>query len=83
MVDLPVRQTGDGADAGGVTVAVVAVGLGNSLVAARPTNRMLDPDPAAGERLIVRHVFVRPGLAARLAARRGPNPCGCKGAMPT
>ena len=76
VMPLPIDQPGDGPHAGGVVAPVVAVGLGEGVVAAQAADGVLDGDPAAGEGAVIGDILGWAGLAARLAARRGTQAGG-------
>ena len=83
MVQLSVDEAGDGPDASGVGLSMVAIELRQRLVAPQSPDGVLDGDPLRGERGVVGDVLRRPGLLARLAAGVKPRPAGWSGAIPT
>jgi len=50
---LPIDQPGDSPDPRGVAAPMVAIGLGQGVVAAQAPDGVLDGDPAAGEGPII------------------------------
>ena len=63
MIELSVDEASDGSDAGGVRLSVVAIQLGQRLVASQSSDGVLDADPRGGKRGVVDDVRGLAGVA--------------------
>src|SRR5688572_5918334 len=73
MVELSIDQAGDGPDAGGVSLSMMTIELGQGLVASQAADGVLDGDPLSRKRGVVDDVLDWPGFLPRLATRREPQ----------
>jgi hypothetical protein len=74
MIQVSVDQAGDGADAGGVALPMMAIQLRQSLIPSQASDGVLDGDTLGGEGGVVDDVFGGSRLLARLATRREAEP---------
>lgn len=69
MSDLAVDQAGNGNHPFSMDLTMMAVSLGDGLVAVQATNGLLNNDPPPGKGLIISHIFLRSRSAFGLATR--------------
>src|SRR5882672_257142 len=67
--NLVVDQTGYGLNPLGVVVAVISIGLGQTLVATKATIGVFNNNTTARESSVIGNIFGRTGFATRLLAR--------------
>src|SRR5664279_4245581 len=67
--ELAVDQAGHSAHPCRMLLAMLAVGLGQTLVAAQAVNRVFDANPTARKGMVIGHVLGWTGFAARLFVR--------------
>src|SRR3990172_2084389 len=73
MSNLTVDQTRNSHHPRGVELAMVAVSLGETLIAAKATDGVLNDNAAAREGGVISYILRRAGVAIRLLARRCPQ----------